>query len=61
MEYRDRVPCPIVGGEIDAFDCILVSDAADSQAPEIIAPETFTEIDGWRDTCLRCPYHDKTN
>ena len=61
MEYKDRVPCPIIDGEIDAFDCILVSDATDGQAPETVVPERFAEVKGWKDTCLRCPYHDKTN
>ncbi|MEA4928501.1 MAG: hypothetical protein VB104_07470 [Candidatus Limiplasma sp.] len=61
MEYRDIIPCPIVNEDIDAFDCIITSDAVDDQAPEIAVPERFTTVPEWRRICRECPYHDKTN
>ena len=61
MEYRERLQCPIVREEIEAFDCILTSDAADGQAPEITVPDRFTAVPGWQDICRGCPYHEKLN
>jgi hypothetical protein len=61
MEYREQLHCPIVDREIEAIDCILVSDVADGQAPRIVAPPEFTTVQDWEKTCAQCPYHDKAN
>lgn len=59
MEYREQVPCPLVGREITAVECIEACDVVDGLLLERVIPPEFTSRSNWEAACLACPYHDK--
>lgn len=55
------VYCPVIDGQIDGDNCMLICDVAD----KLLKPSVLSYDIDWNDEknnlCLKCKYHDDLN
>lgn len=55
------VYCPVIDGQIDGDNCMLICDVAD----KLLKPSVLSSDTDWNDEkkrlCLKCKYHEDLN
>ena len=54
----ETVYCPVIDGQIDGGDCLLMCDVADQLVKSTVLPDDIVWDDQQRAKCIVCQYHD---
>ena len=55
---NDNVLCPLINQQIEAADCIFVSDCVDGMIKITAMPDIYKQIDNYKDICKNCKWHN---
>ena len=57
MDIKYTVRCPLMEAEVDAGVCFDIHMVVDGWAPKYTAPEKAVSKEGFKEICIKCPYH----
>lgn len=57
MDIRYPVYCPLMEEKVEIGTCFDIHNVVSGEAPKYTAPEKAVSKEGFKEICIKCPYH----